>query len=126
MKWSKLVKSFVLASAVLLATGAFASNKGTLHLQEAAQINGQSVPAGDYQVRWDGAGSNVELSVLQGKNVIAKTPAQVVEQKEAFRNDSAVIERSGGTATVKEIRFAGKKYALLFGAEKSEMGESSK
>jgi hypothetical protein len=116
-----------LALAVLLATSAFAgTNKGSLHLSEAAQVNGQAVPAGDYQVRWDGTGSNVEISVMQGKKVVAKAPAKVVELKEAFGHDAAVVNRSNNSAAVTEVRFAGKKYALAIGAEKAEMGESSK
>ena len=128
MKWNHVAKSVVLALAVLVATSAFAgSNKGTLHLSEAAQVNGQSVPAGEYQLRWEGTGSNVEVSFMQGKKVVTKTTAKVVELKSAFGNDAAVVDRSSATPAVTEVRFAGKKYALeISGAEKAAMGESTK
>lgn len=126
MKWNQVVKSFVLALAVVAATSAFAgTNKGTLHLSEDAQINGQSVPAGTYQLRWEGTGSNVELSVMNGKQVVAKTPARVVEAKDAYSYDSTLVDRSGSSRQVKEVRFAGKKYALVVGSDHAEMGESS-
>ncbi len=128
MKWNHVAKSVVLALAVLVATSAFASNnKGSLHLSEAAQINGQAVPAGDYQVRWEGTGSNVEVSFLQGKKVVTKAPAKIVELKDVFHNDAAVVDKSAGTPAVTEVRFAGKKYALAIGgAEKAAMGDSTK
>jgi len=126
MKWNQAVKTLVLAVAVAATTSAFASsNKGTLHVSEAAQINGQSVAAGDYQLRWEGAGPNVQVSVMQGKKVVATVPAQLVEQKQAFSNDSTIVDRTSSTPAIKEVRFAGKKYALAIGAEKAEMGESS-
>ena len=128
MKWNQLAKSVVLGLAVLVATSAFASNnKGSLHLSEAAQINGQAVPAGDYQLRWEGTGSNVEVSFMQGKKVVTKAPAKVLELKNAFPNDAAVVDHSGGTPSVTEVRFAGKKYALAIGeSEKAGMGDSTK
>jgi hypothetical protein len=49
----------------------------------------------------------------------------VVEQKQAFSNDSAIVDHTGSTPTVKEVRFAGKKYSLALGSEKAEMGEAS-
>lgn len=129
MKLNHVAKSVVLALAVLVATSAFAGsmNKGSLHLSEAAQVNGQSVPAGDYQLRWEGTGANVEVSFMQGKKVVTKAPAKVVEVKDAFSHDATVVDRSAATPTVTEVRFAGKKYALsLGGAEKAAMGESTK
>jgi hypothetical protein len=128
MKWNQVAKSVVLALAVLLATSAFAgTNKGTLHLSEPAQVNGQSVPAGEYQLRWEGTGSNVEVSFMQGKKVVTKAPAKVVELKSAFGNDATVVDKSSATPTVTEVRFAGKKYALeIGGSEKAAMGESTK
>ncbi len=128
MKWNHVAKSVVLALAVLMATSAFAgSNKGSLHLSQAAQVNGQAVPAGEYQLRWEGTGSNVEVSFLQGKTVVAKAPAKVVELKSTFGNDAAVIDRGTSTPSLTEVRFAGKKYALeIGGAEKAAMGESTK
>jgi len=130
MKWNQLAKSVVLGLAVLVATSAFAgTSKGSLHLSEAAQINGQAVPAGDYQLRWEGTGANVEVSVMQGKKVVTKTAAKVVELKDAFPSDAAVVSHSGGTPTVSEVRFAGKKYALALGeggSASSGMGESTK
>ena len=111
----------VLGLAVLLATGAFASNKGSLHVQETLQVNGQQLPAGDYQIRWEGTGSNVELSVMQGKKVVTKTPAKLVDLPNASANDATVVDRSSGSPALSEVRFAGKKYVLsLGGGEKAE------
>jgi hypothetical protein len=129
MKWNHVAKSAVLAIAVLLATSAFAgsSNKGNLHLSEAAQVNGQSVPAGDYKLQWEGTGSDVEVSFMQGKKVVTKSPARVIELKGASSSDAAVVDKSSATPAVTEVRFAGKKYALaLGGTEKAAMGESTK
>jgi hypothetical protein len=128
MKWNRLAKSVVLGLAVLLATSAFASNKGSLNLQEDALVNGQRIPAGNYQLRWEGTGPEVELSFVQGKKVVAKTPAKVVERAQAANYDSAIVDRSGQNPSVTEVRFGGKKYALQIGgaAERAEMGGNSK
>lgn len=116
----------VLGLAVLLATGAFASNKGSLHVQEAVQVNGQQIPAGDYQVRWEGTGSNVEVSVMQGKKVVTKTSARLIDLQNTSAQDALVVDRSSGSPSVSQVRFAGKKYALaLGGGEKAEMNAGS-
>jgi hypothetical protein len=117
MKWNNLAKFAVLGLAMLLATGAFASNKGTLRVQEAVQVNGQQLPAGEYQVRWEGTGSNVEVSFMKGKKEVAKTSAKVIDLDNAPQYDAAVVDRSSGTPTVSEVRFAGKKIALAIGSE---------
>jgi hypothetical protein len=119
MNRNSLLKSLVLALAVLLATSAFAGNKGSLHIQEAVQINGQQLAAGDYQLRWEGSGSNVELSVLQGRKVVAKTNAKMVELNQPADYDAAVVDTS--SRTISQLRFAGKKYALAISeGEKAE------
>ena len=126
MKLNNLAKSVVLGLATLLATSAFASNKATIHVQEAVQVNGQQLPAGDYQLRWDGTGSNVELSFMKGKKEVAKTTAKVVDLDEKQSYDSTVVDRSSGTPSVTQVRFAGKKYALVIGGEASAMTASTK
>jgi HAMP domain-containing protein len=121
-----LAKTVVLGLAVLLATSAFASNKGSLQVQEPLEVNGQQLAAGDYQLRWDGTGSNVEVSFMQGKKEVAKAAAKVVAMDRAAAYDSALVDRSSGKATLSEIHFAGRKYALALGAtEKAEMSGSS-
>lgn len=129
MKWNHVAKSVVMALAVLVSTSAFAgsSNKGSLHLSEAAQVNGQAVSAGDYQLRWEGTGANVEVSFMQGKKLVTKSPAKVLELQGASNSDATVVNRSTATPAVTEVRFAGKKYALAIGgAEKAAMGDSTK
>jgi hypothetical protein len=122
MKLNHLAKTVVLGLAVLVATSAFASNKATLRVQEPFQVNGQQLAPGEYQLRWDGTGSNVEVSFMQGKKEVVKTSAKVVSLDKAYDYDSAILDHASGRATVSEVRFAGKKYALALGAtEKAEM-----
>ncbi len=113
MKFNTLAKTLVLGLAVLLATGAFASNKGSLHVEESVVLNGQQIPAGDYTVRWEGTGPDVQLSVMQGKKEIAKAPAKLVELDSVPSGNAVVVSNnSSGAPAVSQFRFSGKKTAL--------------
>ncbi len=115
-------KSVVLGVAVLLASSAFASNKGSLTIREKVDVAGQQLSPGEYQVRWNGSGSDVEVSFMQGKREVLKTTARVVPLTETAGFNSAVVDHANGKAAVSEMRFAGKKFALAIGAtEKAEV-----
>lgn len=111
-------KSFFLGLALLLATSAFAVNKGSLSVQEPVTINGTQLKPGDYKVQWDGNGPSVELSITQGKKVIAKVPAHLVNLEVPSQSDAAVVRNNGdGTKSLSEVRFSGKKFSLAVGEE---------
>ncbi|MFZ0864232.1 MAG: hypothetical protein ABR881_02110 [Candidatus Sulfotelmatobacter sp.] len=119
MKFATVSKSVVMGLAVLLASSAFAATKASLNLQSPATINGTKLKAGDYKLEWDGSGPNVEVSIVQGKNVLAKVPAKVVDLNSPAPNSAAIVKMNGdGTSTLAGARFEGKKFAL-------EIGESS-
>jgi hypothetical protein len=126
MKLNNLAKTVVLGLAALLATSAFASNKCSITVQEPFTVNGQQLAAGNYQLRWDGTGSNVEVSFLKGKKEVAKSPAKLVALDKASSSDATIVDHTGGMASVSEVRFGGKKYALEIGAaDKAEMSTNS-
>ncbi|MGA8200336.1 MAG: hypothetical protein WB814_09750, partial [Candidatus Sulfotelmatobacter sp.] len=107
MKFATVSKSVVLGLALLLASSAFAATKGSLELLDPVTVNGTTLKPGDYRVQWEGTGPNVELSILRGKNVMAKVPAHVVELQTPAPNDAAVTRVDGGQKTLAGVRFAG-------------------
>ena len=112
-------KSLVLGLALMLASSAFAATKANLQLSHPVTVNGTTLKAGDYKVQWEGDGPNVELSILQGKNVVAKAPAHVVELGTPAADDAAVIRKNdSGPNSLAGIRFQGKRLSL-------ELGEAS-
>ena len=116
MKFASVSKSLVVGLALLLTSSAFAASKANLTLNSSASINGTKLKAGEYKLEWDGSGPNVEVSILQGKKVLAKVPAKLVDLDKASNNDAAVLKEDGaGTATLAGVRFQGKKFALELG-----------
>jgi hypothetical protein len=128
MKFATVSKSLVLGLALLLASSAFAGTKANLQLSNAVNVNGTTLKPGDYKVQWEGAGPNVELSILHGKNVVAKVPARVVELAAPSASDAAVTRTSdSGPSTLAGVRFEGKKFALELGeGSDATQGGSSK
>ena len=119
MKFAIVSKSLVVGLALVLASSAFAASKANLTLNNPTSINGTKLKAGDYKLEWDGSGPNVEVSIVQGKKVVAKVPAKVVDLDKASANDAALLKQDGdGTTTLSGARFQGKKFAL-------ELGEAS-
>ena len=118
MKLSTVPKSLFLGLALLLAASAFAANKGTLQIQESISVSGTQLKPGEYKVQWDGAGPNVELSILQGKTVVAKVPAHMVDLSEPSGSDAAVVtQNNDGSRSLSEVRLSGKKFAIAVGEE---------
>jgi hypothetical protein len=119
MKFATVTKSLVVGLALTLASSAFAASKANLTLNNPTSINGTKLKAGDYKLEWDGSGPNVEVSIMQGKKVVAKVPAKVVDLNQSSANDAALLKQnSDGTTTLAGARFQGKKFAL-------ELGETS-
>jgi hypothetical protein len=125
MSVSKISKGLLLGLALLLATSGFAANKGSLQVDNPVTINGKPLAAGEYTVKWDGAGPNVELNIMKGKNVVATVPARMLDLEQSPVRDSIITSvNSEGHKSVNEIRFSGKKYAFAVNAE-SAKAESS-
>jgi len=109
-------KSVVMVFALLVASSALAATKGSLQLSNPVTVNGTKLKPGDYKVQWEGTGPNVELSIMQGKNVVAKVPAHVVALETPSSNDAAVTRKDdSGSRSLTGVRFQGKKFALEVG-----------
>lgn len=116
MKFATVSKSLVVGLALTLATSAFAASKANLILNNPTSINGTKLKAGDYKLEWDGSGPNVEVSIMQGKKVVAKVPAKVIDLNQSSANDAALLKQnSDGSTTLAGARFQGKKFALELG-----------
>ena len=129
MKFLNTSKGLLLGLALLLATSALAANKGSLQVSDPVTVSGKSLAAGEYNVKWEGNGPNVELNILQGKKVVATIPARLIDLDRSAAGNTAVVKRNGdGSRTLSEIRFAGKKYALALGDDsaKADAGDSTK
>ena len=119
MKFATVSKILGVGLALLLASSAFAATKATLSLSDPVTVNGTTLKPGDYKLLWDGTGPSVEVSIIQGKTVVAKVPAKLVDLSTPSANTAAVITSNGdGTRTLSGARFEGKKFAL-------EIAESS-
>jgi hypothetical protein len=130
MKFATVSKSVVMGLALLLASSAFAgtkdnATKGELQLTSAVTLNGTTLKPGDYKLQWEGTGPSVEVSILQGKNLIAKTSATVVDLSSPAPNTAAIVRKNDdGTSSLTGARFSGKKVALELGASSDAMGSA--
>jgi hypothetical protein len=125
MKFTTWSKSLVLVSALLLAVSASAE-KAKLQLSNPVLLNGTTLKPGDYKLEWEGTGPTVELSIKQGKNVVAKVSARVVGLDMPGANDAVLTKKNvSGPNSLSGIRFQGKKFALQLGEASEAMQTGS-
>ena len=126
MKFATVSKTLLMGLALLLASSAFAATKGEMTLLSPATINGTNLKAGDYKLQWEGTGTDVQLTILQGKNVVAKVPAKVIDLSAPAPDNAAILNNGdNGKRTLSGARFQGKKYALQIGESSDDMHAGS-
>jgi hypothetical protein len=106
-------KGILITALVLAATAMWADGKGSLGLQHPTNVAGKTLQSGNYSVRWEGNGEQVELKIYKGKDLAASIPARLIQLSSPAASDSTVVNNDNtGTGSLAEIRFGGKKYAL--------------
>ena len=115
---TRICKSVFASALVLLAVSAWAESKGSLGLQHPTNVGGKTLATGNYTVRWEGTGDQVQLKIYKGKNEMASLPARVIQLSSAPGYDSAVVNNDGSAIpSLSQIRFGGKKFALQISGE---------
>jgi hypothetical protein len=122
---SQLFSRIIFATLVLaLTTSAFAagdSHKGSFEIGAPTQVNGATLPAGEYTAQWEGAGPTVQINILKGKKVVATAPAQLVTlDSKATDTQAEVLNGTNGDRELKVLQFAGKKVSLQLGTESAK------
>jgi hypothetical protein len=116
MKLSKSFQGVLIGSAFLLATDAFAANKGTLHVSSPEIVAGERMAAGDYTVRWDNTGPNIQFRIMRGAKAVVAAPARIVALENASPSDSVVVQvEADGSRRVSQMYFSGQKLVLQIG-----------
>ncbi len=100
---SSLFSRIIFAALVLaLTTSAFAasdSHKSNFEISAPTQVNGTTLPAGEYTAQWEGSGPTVQVNIMQGKKVVATAAgAGGYPGQQSQRHAGGSIERNQGRA----------------------------
>jgi hypothetical protein len=105
----------VLGLALLASAPALASNKASVTLYHDAVLQGTSLQAGHYTVRWESHSPTATVTLSQGKHSRATAQAKLVERDHKYNCNSVVFEtQADGTRNMREIRFAGSSQVIVF------------
>lgn len=89
----------LLAILMTIPVVAFAkSDKASVNFDTATVVAGQTLPAGNYDVKWDGNGPSVQVNFLKNNKVVATAPAQLIDKNNPY--DNAVESKTEGNTQV--------------------------
>jgi hypothetical protein len=114
VKYSALLAMLTLS----LSAGLFArdkskdKNEGKFTLVDSVQVGSSELKAGDYKATWNGSGPDVQVIILQGKDVVATVPAKLVDDSSG--QDSITV--GDPSKLLQEIHFRSLHKSLVFSA----------
>ena len=111
-------KGLLLGASLFFASAAFAGEKASVKFFDDVKLNGKTISAGKYEVELEGTGSQAQLSIRQGKEIIATVPAtvnptQVAQQSTGY----ATSRQEDGSLSLTSVLIAGKKFTIQVGQE---------
>src|SRR5271167_1909014 len=120
-----LARIALLVFAVTMSLSAFAGSKPeSLTLLHDAQLNGTTIPAGDYTVKYDANGSTCLVKVMKGGKTVATANGELKQLASKPQHDQVVLQNdTAGTPALSEIDFSGSKTAITFTSSMANAGK---
>ncbi len=110
MKSNIVARALTLTAILLFSLSAFAGT-GSFTVVEDTTVQGKALKAGEYKAKWTDDG---ELKIYQNNKEVMTAQGRLVEKNDRASHN-AVVKRveTDGSSRVLELRFAGKKTALV-------------
>ena len=113
---------FVLALA--LSVSAFAAGKTkTFTLYHDAQLNGTTIPAGEYTVAYDENGSTADVKFMKGKKEVASATGQVKQLDKKTNVNMLRLDHTSATPSIAEIDLGGTSTGIAFESNATAAGK---
>jgi hypothetical protein len=110
-----VVRAALFIFALTMSVTAFAGSKSeNVTLYHDAQLNGKTIPAGDYTVKCDTSGSTAQVKFLKNGKEIASANGQVKQLSNAPDHNQVVTQDGNGAATISEIDFSHSNTGISF------------
>jgi hypothetical protein len=92
-----------------------AAHKESFVLAHPVREGGQTLPAGSYEVAWEGLGPRAQVRILKRGNLAVNVPATVAALgKDAPANDATWRTNPDGSLSLDLLQFKGRNFALRF------------
>ena len=105
----------LVAFCLSLSTFAKDKNEGKFTLSNPASVGSTQLRPGDYKVTWDGSGSDVQVKILQGKNVVATSSAKLADNPTG--QEAVTVSGDSGARTIDQIDFSSGHKSLVFASQ---------
>lgn len=113
MKTRELLLLVVVTFAVALS--ASANNSKTISLRTEVTLNGNRLPTGFYEVNWVSHSPEATVTFVKAGQLVMTAMGKWVDSDVKYNTDAVVYTNNAdGSHTLREIRFAGRKQALVF------------
>ena len=116
-----LARVALLVFAVTISISAFAGSKSeSLTLAHDVQLNGTTIPAGDYTVKYDANGSTCLVKVMKGSKTVATANGELKQLANKPQHDQVIVQNtSGSVPALSEMDFSNSTTAITFGANET-------
>jgi len=111
-----LGRAALLVLAVTMSISAFAGSKSeTLALMRDAQLNGTTIPAGEYSVKYDTNGSTCQVTLMKNGKTVATANGELKQLSNRPEHNQILLRNdTGGLPTVSEMDFSNSTTAITF------------
>ncbi len=110
-----LSRAALLLLAVTLSTAALAKTRSaTAILSQDASLNGTTIPAGEYVVKYDIDGPTAQVKFLKGSKEVASASGQVKTLDKKVGASQIFYNTDGKVPSIAEMDFGGQTSAITF------------
>ena len=120
-----LARLTMLVFAVTISISAFAGSTktDTITLYHDAQLNGTTIPPGEYTVKCETNGTSAQVKFMKNGKEVASASGQTKELSKKAPSGQVVVVNSGGVPSIEEVDLGGSKTGVTFDSSMANAGK---